>query len=191
MNTFRLFIAVEIVQPDILTKITMLQDFMKGYTGIRMVHPNLLHFTLHFLGNTPATKINDLKRCIENIEVKKFYINLAGCGVFPNSRRPRVIWIGVTEGREKLIALQQQLKSALQERDFPVENRTYSPHLTLSRVKKLNAATTSIINHFLSQYQDFEAGQIPVTTVILKESTLTPTGPVYRKIYSKEIAYES
>ena len=191
MDMVRLFIAVEIMQPDVLARITVLQDSLKGTKGLRLVQPNLLHFTLHFLGNTPVTRINDVQTCIETIDTDDFHITLRGCGVFPHNRRPRVLWIGVTSGREMLITLQQQLKTVLQKFEFPVERREYSPHLTLARIKKKDPVNASVVSQFLQQNQDFEAGKMLVAQVIMKESTLTPAGPVYKNIYTKELIHES
>src|SRR5689334_5306440 len=105
--------------------------------AVRPVRPELMHITLAFLGWTPDEQLD---RVIEAAsaaarEQPAFDLAFAGAGRFPEKGRPRVVWLGVGDGREPLAALAGRVAGELRARDLRFDDRPFAPHLTLARVR--------------------------------------------------------
>ena len=93
-----------------------------------------LHFTLAFLGETD--RLDDAAAAAEAVRtLPQFELAVGSRGAFPNMSRPRVLWIGATDGAAALTTLAEALAAALRERGFKLEDRPFQPHLTLGRAK--------------------------------------------------------
>ena len=101
-------------------------------------------------------------------------------GVFPDDRRPRVLWCGVTGDAEKLITLQKKLDGDFATIGFPAEERPFRPHLTLARIKDWRDLMG--MNEALQKYSAFTAGEFICMELILFQSKLSPQGAVYTKL---------
>ena len=125
----RLFIALTL--PDALRD--PLLDTMAGLRrdGVsgRFTRPENLHLTLHFLGEQPETAVDVLSDILEAAPRASFPLTLAGLGSFARSG---ILWAGLVPS-PALDALQRQLGMSLRQARFPVEQRRFSPHLTLVR----------------------------------------------------------
>lgn len=95
--------------------------------------PKADHFTLAFLGETE--RLDDAIAAGQTVRASPFELAISGSGAFPNTRRPHVLWLGVSEGKDPLCAVANQLCAALRERGFTLEDRPFRPHLTIGRVK--------------------------------------------------------
>lgn len=95
-----------------------------------------LHITTKFIGEWPEERLDDMKRALGATPVRgPIDIAVRGLGWFPNERRPRVFWAGI-DGGEPLRALARATEHAVAELGVPAEERAYSPHLTLARIKE-------------------------------------------------------
>lgn len=92
-----------------------------------------LHFTLAFLGETE--RADDACAAAGEVHAAPFEVSIAGAGAFPSPSRPRVLWLGVADGAQEMIALAGALGAALRARRFALEERPFRPHLTIERVK--------------------------------------------------------
>lgn len=93
-----------------------------------------LHFTLAFIGETD--RLDDAAAAGEAVRVlPQFELAIGSRGAFPNMSRPRVLWIGATDGAPALAAVAESLTAGLRERGFKLEDRAFQPHLTLGRAK--------------------------------------------------------
>ena len=133
----RTFIAVE-VPAAIKDEIAQLVSRLKGTgTDVKWVEPGNIHVTLKFLGNIetdqPAVIRDGLHAALDS--TGPFDLTLGRVGAFPDLNRPRVFWVSVGEGRDELIAMQQRIESELHARGFVREERPFSPHLTIGRVR--------------------------------------------------------
>jgi 2'-5' RNA ligase len=99
-----------------------------------------LHFTLAFLGEQPESALARLGEAAETVRAPAFDLAIGGTGAFPNPKSPRVLWLGVMEGAQELCSVAEQLRAALRERGFALEDRPFRPHLTIARVKDRAAA---------------------------------------------------
>lgn len=190
MNKLRLFIAVEIEDKKLKLKLQALQEEL-GIHGIRTTKPDQLHFTLHFLGDTLENRIGLLQQGLASLNSPAFQIEIRGCGVFPNKKKPRVIWVDVHEGRKQIISLQQQLAKYLEHHQFPVEKRSYHPHVTLARIKSSNIEILNHVRQFIEENHDLYIGTTKINRVMIKQSTLTTQGAIYSNRIVQELANES
>jgi len=185
MTGIRSFIAIAIKDELVLEKIQRIQqDLQRTRADLKIVVPQNIHFTLHFLGNIESHLMPQLQSIIQEIDISSFDAELTGIGCFRPSR-PRIIWVGVLKGNENFVQLHGLLAKRLREQQFPVEQQKYSPHLTIARVR--SGAQRAQLLHVLDQHANFEFGQIRVSTVALKKSTLTPRGPIYEDIEVKTL----
>src|SRR3989304_2268918 len=174
----RTFVAIEL-PPELTSQIDQLQTVLrKTGADVSWVKSQNVHITLKFLGEVKEEKIEDVYQATE-LSVKglrNFQVNLQGLGGFPNLKRPRVIWIGVEKGKEVLAELYPKVEEQFFKIGFAKENRDFTPHLTIGRVKspKHLEKLASEINKTTFETEDFE-----VKEVVVMKSTLFPTGAVY------------
>jgi len=172
----RTFIAVEM--PKYIRK--KIDDFIKEEVKrnlpIKWVKFENLHITLKFLGEIDEKKKSEITPAIKEIGKKyaPFRFSLEGLGCFPSPRKPRVLWIGVTEGSEKLCEITQELEEKLSQFGFKEEKR-FHPHLTIGRIKKFCK-----IDEILAK--DIKTESFSVTSITLFKSTLKPEGPIYEEL---------
>ena len=142
--------------------------------------PNL-HLTLKFLGDTSPANIQVLNQMLE-VEASKyarFRLTVGGLGAFPGPKRPRILWVGVQVPPE-LKTLQYNLEGAAARLGYPTEERPFSPHLTIGRVRdNASAGDMQQLRQALETIQLEQIGQTEVEAVTLMKSDLRPGGSVY------------
>ena len=172
----RIFIAIEISDKKILDTIKELQDRMQ--IQAKAVKLENIHFTLQFIGEVNAEMVKKIKSELKKkIVFSTFMIQIRGIGTFPNPRAPKVIWAGTDEkGRIMLKELAEKINSVFLTLGFKQQqNKPFRPHLTIFRVKNKIVDITKV----LDEYKDQELGVMQVSKIKLKESRLTPDGPIY------------
>jgi 2'-5' RNA ligase len=179
MSTFRGFIAIDIkATPQI---ITFEKEIAKTGADVKLVEPGNIHITVKFLGDTDENHIDAIEQSIKEsvLAIKPFSIILKGTGVFPNQNYMKVIWIGITdEGNIETIA--RAIDEKLEPLGFKKENRGFSPHLTVGRVK--TARNKDQLLKVIGNYKTVEFTIQNVQLITLKKSELTPKGPIYTTI---------
>jgi 2'-5' RNA ligase len=184
MADIRCFIAVEVDDSDVIREITKIQhELQSSGAKLKLVEPQNLHFTLHFLGNVAEERLPELANILQKVVGKTFDVELLGVGCF-RPRRPRVIWIGCEAGADQLIHHQKFLGRELRSHGFPSEKRKYSPHLTIIRVR--SGRNREELMELVDQYASKGLGKFRVKDIKLKKSTLTPKGPIYEDLAVKE-----
>ena len=182
MKLVRSFICVEINNPDLVSQINaQLKDF-NNIEGVKTVKSNQLHLTLKFLGEVSEKQLTDIKAEILQIKFPPFNIKLEKIGFFPNLKRIRVIWIGISNGREELKQFAHIIEESLIKIGFPEEKRSYSPHLTLARVKYLKEEGKKTLIHKIKEKSGLDIGTQHIDRFILKKSVLTPKGAIYEDL---------
>ena len=177
----RLFIALKIPQ---LPKITEALEVLNRVGGdVKLVEPWNLHLTLVFLGELPENKVDLIKDSMNAVSFNSFKVKFFGTGAFPNLNKPRVLWIGLSEGASELRKLRGELYKQLVSRGIrPEDEKEFSPHLTLGRIKGPRGVVNLI--QILNDYASTDFGEITVDEITLFKSTLTPKGPIYDPLYS-------
>jgi 2'-5' RNA ligase len=92
-------------------------------------------------------------------------------------KSPRVIWLGLVNGSESLIALQKQTETQLEKIGFQPEDRPFHPHLTLGRMKSSRGKDE--LGGRMEKHREEEFGDFQVERLILFKSDLKPSGPIY------------
>jgi RNA 2',3'-cyclic 3'-phosphodiesterase len=182
-KNIRAFLAIEPPE-DILQAISGLQEKLKREISGRIswTKPQGQHLTLKFFGDISSDDVKNICAAAQSQTAAAAALNLKieKIGVFPDARRPRVIWCGVTGDGEKLLRLQKQLDSDFAGIGFPCEDRPFRAHLTLGRIKDTHGLTG--ISAALHKYSAFAAGEFDCKELILFQSKLLPQGPVYTKL---------
>lgn len=178
----RSFVAVDLDEPTIREKITNVQHGLEETKAqLKLVDPGILHLTLRFLGEIPQATVDRIKEAMDEVLFSPFELEFSGMGVFPNPNRINVVWIGMKKGLEELKQIFQQLEPKIRQLGISPDNKGFSPHLTVARVR--SAANRAALAEYVSSMRDAEFGKMPVNVVRLKKSTLTPKGPIYTTIH--------
>ncbi len=180
VQPMRLFTAVEIENAGALSRIVEFRDsvatcFSKG--GFKPVQNKNIHITLKFIGEVDEPSLPEIERCMEKVSMHaSFEISIEGVGTFPSLSRPRVIWVGVSEGFERLKLLRNTMEPCLRPYAKP-DRASFVPHITVGRVK--GGVRGECLKEVLEAYRETFFGKSPVTEVKLKRSFLKPSGPEY------------
>jgi 2'-5' RNA ligase len=177
----RSFIAVDLDEPSLRERITNSQIGLEQ-TGaqLKLVDPNIMHLTLRFLGEIPRAAVEGVKEALSGLQFHAFEAYFSGLGVFPSMKRISVVWVGMTRGSEQLNEIFHQLEPKIRQLGIPADNKGFSPHLTIARVR--SGVNRDILAEYVSSMREHEFGGMQVTSVRLKKSTLTPKGPIYETL---------
>lgn len=186
-ETIRAFIAIDL-PANVRSALEEAQKTLTPFEfRAKWVQPRNIHLTLKFLGNIGSDGIDKVMTAMTRTAEGFTGLSLFAkeIGVFPNIRRPRVIWAGLGGQLETLKNLQQTLDAHLGAVGFPKENRAFKGHLTLGRVKgKVDPAR---IRTAIDKLKEFESESFEISEMILFKSELQPTGAVYSKV--KQVAF--
>lgn len=191
MSLLRAFIALEIpasLQDEIHQQTAGLRA--SAGSSVRWVAPRNLHLTLKFLGDVSHSSIQFLNQMLtaEAAKYPCFSILLGGLGAFPSTKRPRVLWIGI-QAPPELGMLQHNVESGAARLGYGAEERPFSPHLTIGRIRQ--TATASEQQRLRQALESSKIGQIgraELAAVTLMKSDLQPTGSVYTRLYSAPLS---
>lgn len=184
----RTFVAVELPE-EIKNQIATVQAELKRIPAqVSWVKSGNIHVTLKFLGEVPEDKIQEVFTATELgcKGVKKFRMGLKGLGGFPNLKRPRVIWVGTSKGEKEITDLQKKVEQELEKVGFPKEEKNFTPHFTIGRIKipkgieELSRAVART---------EFATEEFDVTEVVVMRSQLNPAGAIYTPL--KKIPLET
>jgi len=186
----RSFLAFEIPS-KILKKIGEVQeDFKSSHADVRWVSPEKIHLTLKFFGNIDEPRIEPIIQSIDGLirVTSPIPLKVRGVGAFPHLKNPRVIWVGLVDGKAALIDLQKQLERELEKIGFESEDRAFHPHLTLGRMKS-SKGKEGLVGR-MERHQEEEFGDFQAERMILFKSDLRPTGPIYTPLRELRLGSE-
>ena len=146
-----------------------------------------LHITLRFLGEINPELIPELRAAAELAVdgLGRFKVRLDRLGAFPEPSRARVIWAGSTAPPQELLRLYHALEEQLEALSFPPEGKPYTPHVTLGRVKERDRAKVAALAGELGKIASFSF-ETEAQGLTLMESTLTPSGAIYKPVFRVE-----
>jgi 2'-5' RNA ligase len=187
----RAFLAFETSAEVIENLLRVEEELRRTRADIKLVERQNLHFTVKFLGEIPETAVPEIDKRIGALTLPKMDASVRGLGAFPDARRPRVVWAGLSprdgpvvsrHAQEIIDALagigyHQQQEEKKEEED---KRRRYHPHITLARVR--SPSTREALAAAISANAETEFGASLLTALKLKSSTLTPNGPIYRDV---------
>ena len=152
-----------------------------GFTA-RWIDRTNLHITLWFIGEVADERVAEISDALRRpFDVAPFSLSLMGCGAFPPSGAPRVLWIGTAKGTEAMRELYDRIEHRLVPLGLAVERRPYTPHLTIARVKDPGRASGRVIRDAIAAVPA-SCGESAVTAVTLFRSRLSPRGAAYEPL---------
>lgn len=169
----RLFIAIDL--PESL-KASLCNMFCE-IPGARWVGAAEIHLTLRFIGEVAPSTFAQIKSALSTISFAPFPLSLAGVGHFPPKGHPRVLWVGLERSSE-LFRLQRDIEIALQGAGVPAEERPFSPHITLARLKDPSPA---LVARFEAAHSGTAFAPFETDRFVLYSSVLTPRGAIHKK----------
>lgn len=180
----RLFIAVDL-SISVVERLALLQRewaaaLRDADVRISWVAPENIHLTLKFLGELGEPLVPMIEQTLATL-VRPLFPFEVGCqrvGAFPDPRRPRILWAGLEDkGAEVIGLLRQAIEQDIDRLGIAPDDRPFHPHVTLGRVKSLEACDMRDLVASLGAY-DF--GSSFIKDIVLYESILTSSGPEYR-----------
>jgi 2'-5' RNA ligase len=166
----RLFVALAL--PDqIAAGLLLLQG---GVPGARWREREQLHLTLRFIGEVDGRDAAAIDDALAAIHAPRFTLELSGVGEF-GGKNPRALWAGIRDDMA-VRYLQRKIESALQRIDLQPEERKFSPHITLAR---LRGAPRDRVITFLAAHALYPSPPFEVNNFILYSSQMTPNGSIY------------
>ena len=181
MASIRSFIAIDV--PDTVRAFAEERQQILKEAGIHLkwVRPANIHLTLQFLGDVDTEKLPNIETALAAAAKSScpFSLKAKGLGVFPNLKRPRVVWIGLDGQTDLLHDLYRQISASMVPEGFPEDKKDFKGHLTIGRVKgRINRQIESVIS---ARFND-ETPPFKVSSVYLFKSQLTPRGAIYTKL---------
>jgi RNA 2',3'-cyclic 3'-phosphodiesterase len=184
-HDLRLFIAIDLPD-DVKRLLSELQTQLRQQTqALRWAEPQGTHLTLKFLGSTSADTVPAIVAALEHAVVgqQTFALHTDGLGVFPNPKRPRVVWLGVGGDLPALRVLQANVERYVAPLGFPTEQRSFNPHLTLGRsLKDPSPVQLASIGRALEQTEVLRSIVWSVRAIDLMRSELLPQGARYTSL---------
>ncbi len=180
-DTIRTFIAIKIEPAEELADFFRKAKNTFNDEPIKWVDENNLHLTLRFLGESSHEQVEEVLHSLEKIahQTRNFSIQLKGVGYFKNRRMPKVLFINIEEITH-LKNLAGLIENEVRKAAFKPEERVFSPHLTLGRIKFLNNIDRFI--QFTNDWKDIGFQKVHVNEIIYYQSILNSKEPVYKPL---------
>ena len=163
----RLFVGIAL-PPELKLQLSLMAA---GLPGAKWVDPGNYHLTLRFIGEVDEGAAADIDLALAQIRAPGFDVTMATVGHFGL----RMLWVGI-ERNPALQHLHEKIESALNRMGYEPEERRYTPHVTLARLKGTNDGK---LQEYLSQHALFRAAPFPVEHFSLIASYLTKSGAIY------------
>jgi len=187
----RVFIAIDIDENikagmiDLQKQLAEKADLRKS--DVKWVNTRAMHLTLKFLGEIRDQQVHEVCTIVENVanEHKAFDLDIESVGSF-GGKSARVLWIGCGKGAEQLRNLQSNIEENLAKKGWPEEKRKFTGHLTLCRIRNRKAGIQ--LAQLADKLKDAKLGTTPADAVIVYQSQLTPTGPIYTQLGNYKLA---
>jgi 2'-5' RNA ligase len=175
----RLFTGLDLAAP-VVRELERLTARLRPTARIHWIPPANLHLTTKFVGEWPDERLGDLRAALDRVaRPAPFEIAVRRVGFFPNPHHPRVFWCGL-EAPPELAALARATEDALAALGVPREDRAFSPHLTLARIKE--PVNLEALREAIATLPSLDFGAFTARCFYLYQSRLQPSGAVYTKL---------
>lgn len=175
----RAFLAIDL--PEVLrSQLALVQGELKrSAADVRWVPVGNIHLTLKFFGNVPDEEIDPLARVAREVakDQDPFKLTVTQAGAFPNTRSPRVVWLGMGGDVVPLTQFYYRLEKAFAALGHPPEDRAFNPHLTLGRVRSPKGRER--LSKALQELPGLNGPPFLVHEIVLFQSNLSPQGATY------------
>ncbi|MBU0729795.1 MAG: RNA 2',3'-cyclic phosphodiesterase [Proteobacteria bacterium] len=167
----RLFVAIDL--PDFIRE--QLGILYYGLPGAKWIEKDQLHLTIRFIGEVDGATFKDISNTLTNITTQAFPMHLESIGFFPPRKTPRVLWAG-TGNNPSLMHLRNKIETTLVRAGIEPEQRKFSPHITLARLKD---TPIQRLGNFLAGNSLFRTEEFQVEEFHLYSSKLTSKGALH------------
>lgn len=176
----RLFTAIDL--PDeTIWKLDRLISVLRPEALIKWSPIDNLHITTKFIGEWPPERLEELETALSGILPREpFKIELRNLGWFPNERSPRVLWVGV-HAEPGLYTLAKDTEARLVSLGVPPDERAFTAHLTLARIK--SPVPLAQLRKKVEELQPAEIGSFEVNQFFLFRSDPGSHASIYRKLH--------
>ncbi len=182
----RLFTAIDLPQ-EILLRLERLVAALRPEALIKWSPLDNLHITTKFIGEWPEARMEELHEALAEVAPRaSFEVEVRQLGWFPNERSPRVLWAGV-DGGAALSTLASETEKRLISLGVPAEDREFSPHLTLARIK--SPVPLRALRQKVQELQPAPVGKFLVSQFTLFRSDPGSNASIYRKL--REYKFEA
>jgi 2'-5' RNA ligase len=175
----RLFVAIDLPAPlkEQLAALTTRID------GVRWTEPENLHLTLRFIGDVSHETADAIQAALTDVQSPPFSLQLSGVGTFPANPRkpPRIIWAGLSNP-PAIQSLHEVIEKMVSDLGPTPDNRPFTPHITLGRVKSADDHTVSTLRQFLERNAAFHTEAFIPAEFLLMESQLSASGSKYTSL---------
>jgi 2'-5' RNA ligase len=179
VSTIRAFVAIDLTEAVREELASLINDLKREVPNksIRWVRPENIHLTLKFLGDTNIDSLDQITGGLDRVGEEKppFNLTLDKLGCFPNPRRPRVVWVGVSGHIDTLQSTQKLIDQMLNPLGWDLDKREFHPHLTIGRIKN----SKKVVDSRLPWGNPMKPLTFPVDSLTLYESILKSSGAVY------------
>jgi 2'-5' RNA ligase len=184
MPALRLFLAIDIPLREKESITTIQNQFKNLGHKISLVRSNNIHLTLKFLGDTPLGQVADINKNVAKVvnSTPIFVVSLNGIEVFPNFKKPKVLWIGLKDPQKYLKALHEKINGKMMQLGFPKERGEFTPHITFARIKKSKGEIkkkSSELKQRVVSIPPIDSEYFEVDSVRLMQSELKAEGSIY------------
>jgi len=177
----RLFTAIEL-PPHLLLRLERLLSALRPEAQINWSPLDNLHITVSFIGSWPEARLDELTGALVSLSPRQsFEVNLKDFCWFPNARSPHVLSVG-TEPCDALQKLGEDTRDCLEKLGIPKEKRSYTPHITLARIKR--PVPLRRLRQRLESLEPFPFGAFDVHSFHLYRSDPGSNASIYRKVRS-------
>ena len=185
----RTFIAIALPAEVISALATVQKQLQQCIgTGVKWINPQSIHITVKFLGDIASEEADSVGTVMQRLLTgyAPFEFTIANIGVFPDMKKPRVIWAGIQEAQGILARLHRQFDQAMTDFGIAAEGRSFQPHVTLGRIKRIK---TPELEAAIAGHQECFFGKMTADSLILFRSELRPTGAVYTPLHMVKLAW--
>jgi len=183
--TLRTFIALELPP----SHKSVLQEHLAQWKrvsqdGINWVHPENLHLTLLFIGDTPAGELPVFEQALGEFLLRQraYELQCLGYELFP-ATEPRLLWAKLHSADKRIFALAKELAYLAREYDLQPDEKHLKLHVTIGRIKQQQPTWREA---------EFLSAPLPESpdrydTISLYRSDLHPDGPVYTALQQYQL----
>ncbi len=178
----RMFVAIELPEPIRVRLVDVQRRFAK-VDRLRLTRPDQLHITLRFMGNLNPAQQAALVGAVNSVAATSAALDVVirGIGAFPNTRRPQVIWAGVTPASGQAVtAVHRALDEELVARGFEPSGGVHRPHLTLARTRApLEGSDLLHVQNCMSELRDMQIPPVHIEHLTVVHSVLSASGATH------------
>lgn len=181
-HTIRTFIAFPL-SIELQKIIKHVQNHLKQLDcHIKWGNPENIHLTIKFLGDVKLKNIEALTNLMSNLfkDTKSIKTDLTQLGAFPNSNRPRIVWIGLKDATQEIARLAKTIDKELGSIGFKKDPKPFTPHITIGRLR--SPRNVIHLSQAISEFHLPENHTEHLNRIVLFKSTLTPQGPIHESL---------